>query len=125
MKVKVTLTGTDPETGKMKIIAQGPALFDGKRLLYSEEKTKAKHDIHYDNDVLTITRTGEMTSIIKLNGNGTGTVTIISEFGTMELKAITELLLVRDDLWCVEYRVESGDEPGEKMHMEWHIGQFV
>ncbi|MGM9940489.1 MAG: DUF1934 family protein [Bulleidia sp.] len=125
MKVKLTLISRNADTGETAVLAEGPALFDGRRLLYTEKDTKAKHDIHYDNGILTITRSADVTSVTRLHENGNGTIQVISEFGTMELSAATEFMRIQDALWCVEYRVENQGEVSLRQRLEWHIDQFV
>lgn len=125
MKVKVKLVATDLDTKEKQVLADTAALYDGKRLLYKEDETGAKHEITLEKDILTVKRTADITSITQLHRNGSGSTSIVSEYGIMELDVITETFRTSSSFWCVEYRVDNHGAPGLHQRLEWHIDAFV
>ena len=124
MKVTLKLISTDLESSKSQVLADTAALFDGRRLLYQEKDTKAKHQIIWGDDAVTIRREDEITSVTTLEKKGNGRTSIISEYGTMELDAVCEMILRTDTMWTVVYRIESQGETTLHQRLDWHITQF-
>lgn len=125
MKVKVKLTAEDLNSKKKIVLAEGAALYDGKRLLYKEKDTGAKHEVTYTEEGLTIRRSGDVISETFLPHHGCGTSSIISEYGTMEVDAVTEHILIGENNWIVTYRIESNGDVSLHQRLEWHIDRFV
>lgn len=125
MKVKVTLTAEDLISNKKTVLAEGAALYDGKRLLYKEKNTGAKHEITHTDEGLTIRRSGDVVSETFLPHHGQGTSSVISEYGTMQVDAICEYILINEDKWTVTYRIESQGDVSLHQRLEWHIDRFV
>lgn len=125
MKVKVTLIAEDLNAGKKTKLAEGAALYDGKRLLYKEKDTAARHEIIQDHNGLTIKRNGDVISNTFLPYQGQGTSSVISEYGTMEVDAIAEHISVNENMWTVTYRIESQGDVTLHQRLEWHIDKFV
>lgn len=125
MKVKVTLIAEDLNAGKKTTLAEGVALYDGKRLLYKEKDTTARHEIIQDHNGLTIKRSGDVISNTFLPYQGQGTSSVISEYGTMEVDAIAEHISVNENMWTVTYRIESQGDVTLHQRLEWHIDKFV
>lgn len=125
MKVGLKLFSVNLDTNESQVLADCAALFDGKRLLYQEKDTGAKHQITLSDECLTIQRSADVTSITSLQKDGGGNTRIISEYGVMELDAVCEYMHVSDTLWSVVYRIESQGEVTLHQRLEWHISQFV
>ena len=125
MKVGLKLFSVNLDTDESQLLADCAALFDGRRLLYQEKDTGAKHQITLSDECLKIQRNADVTSITALRKDGGGNTRIISEYGVMELDAVCEYMHVSDTLWSVVYRIESQGEVTLHQRLEWHISQFV
>lgn len=125
MKLRLQLISVNLDTNESQVLADCAALFDGKRLLYQEKDTGAKHQIIWKDDCMEIHRSAEITSITTLCKDGGGKTRIISEYGVMELDAVCEYIHTADTLWTVVYRIENQGEVTLHQKLEWHMAQFV
>ena len=125
MKVRLQLISVNLDTNESQVLADCAALFDGKRLLYQEKNTGAKHQITLSDECLKIQRNADVTSITALRKDGGGNTRIISEYGVMELDAVCEYMHLTDTLWTVVYRIENQGEVTLHQKLEWHMAQFV
>ena len=125
MKVRVRLTAIESATGKVTVLADGVALYDGKRLLYKEKGTGVKHEVTRTDKGLRIKRSADVTSVTDLPLKGRGSAKVISEYGVMEVEAVTESMTVDESCWVVEYRIESDGGSALHQRLEWHINHFV
>ena len=125
MKVGLKLFSVNLDTDESQLLADCAALFDGRRLLYQEKDTGARHQIILSEGCMQIRRDADVTSVTTLYKKGSGNTQILSEYGVMELDAVCEYMHVSDTLWSVVYRIESQGEVTLHRRLEWHISQFV
>lgn len=125
MKVGLKLFSVNLDTDESQLLADCAALFDGRRLLYQEKDTGARHQIILSEGCMQIRRDADVTSVTTLYKKGRGNTQILSEYGVMELDAVCEYMHVSDTLWSVVYRIESQGEVTLHQRLEWHISQFV
>ena len=87
MKCMVRLSRLDCVTGETEVIAEAPCLYDGKRLLYKENNTGARHMVALKENGLSIERTADVQSVLELVKEGASRCVIKSTYGVMELGA--------------------------------------
>lgn len=121
MKVGLKLFSVNLDTDESQLLADCAALFDGRRLLYQEKDTGARHQIILSEGCMQIRRDADVTSVTTLYKKGSGNTQILSEYGVMELDAVCEYMHVSDTLWSVVYRIESQGEVTLHQRLEWHI----
>ncbi len=121
MKCMVRLSRLDCVTGETEVIAEAPCLYDGKRLLYKENNTGARHMVALKENGLSIERTADVQSVLELVKEGASRCVIKSTYGVMELGA--RLLAYTNDGDSVEaeYIVLSGEETTAHLKMTWEL----
>ena len=119
MKVSVRMIRRDMLTGEEEVLIETEGLLNGNRLLYRESDT-ARQSVIFDEQII-LQRHADVSSKTVLTYGKEGTSTVISEYGTMELK--TRLLASHKSLqeWSVLYQVVSGS--GIVLHQDlvWQI----
>ena len=119
MKVSVRMIRRDMLTGDEEVLLETEGLLNGNRLLYRESDT-ARQSVIFDEQII-LQRNADVSSKTVLTYGKEGTSTVISEYGTMELK--TRLLASHKSLqeWSVLYQVVSGSEIVLHQELVWQI----
>lgn len=119
MKVSVRMIRRDMLTGEEEVLLETEGLLNGNRLLYRESDTARQSVIFADQIILQ--RHADVSSKTVLSYGKEGVSTIVSAYGTMELK--TRLLASHRSLneWSVLYQVVSGSEIVLHQELVWQI----
>ena len=119
MKVRIQLKQINLLENEKKIIADGNAILENNHLKYKEKDENALHFVTFEEDVVTLERKCDISSITVLKNGKFGHSTIKSPYGDMEMK--TKKVLKSESLWAVEYSVISENEEVLRQRLEWSI----
>lgn len=121
MKCMVRLSRLDCVAGKTEVIAEAPCLYDGKRILYKENNTGARHMVALRENGLSIERTGDVQSVLELTKEGASRCIVKSPYGIMELGAKLLTYTNSGDSVEAEYIILSGEETATRLKMMWEL----
>ena len=124
MRVTVQLIQKDLSTEETNVIADGPGLLNGRKLVYVEKETGLRHTVTFDDDQVVLERAGEFPSKTVLVENKPGVSTVDSPYGRMVMSTRLKMKSRTPDLWMVQYQVISGDEVVLEQQLLWKIGNL-
>ncbi len=125
MKVKVRLIQKDLIDHTTNVIVDTVGLLKGSQLSYFEEDRSYKHTVVFEQDTITITRSGEFSSETSLIWGKNGKSKVRSPYGLMELSTKLCTFNKSDNRWIVNYQLLSGTEILSHMEMTWEIRHFA
>lgn len=120
MKGHVVLRQKDLMDQSESVVADGPCLFDGARLLYMEPDG-AKHVVCFRDDRVEIERSGQVRTRLFLSRKETGKCVVESDYGVMEMAAVLAGYQWNGRLAFVEYALKTGDEIVARKQMQWEV----
>ena len=121
MRVRIQLKQINLLEHEEKIIADGNAILENNHLKYKEKDENALHFVTFEDDVITLERKCDISSITVLKNGKYGHSTVKSPYGDMEMKTKTHKVLKSESLWAVEYSVLSENEEILRQRLEWSI----
>ncbi len=96
---------------QLECIYHGPAFLDKSGILiYQDDQSVTKVLWDPSRKQMMILRQSEMRTLLVLNQSGSGTITVTTDFGEMQLKNETRLIQISDEKWIADYDVINGNE---------------
>lgn len=120
MRVTVILIQKDLTNREEHIIADGPALLTGDKLVYVEKDTNLRHTVTFGSDEVILERAGEYPSRTVLKA-GKGISSVDSPYGKMVMETRLKKKSKTPNLWMVEYQIVSGGDIVLHQQLQWRI----
>lgn len=109
--IKLKVFHQEENKKQLECIYQGVALLEkSKTLLYQDDQSATKVFWDSDKKQMMVFRQAEMQTLLLLNQNDLGTITITNEYGEIQLKNETQSIEISEDQWIVDYEVINGSE---------------
>ena len=122
MKIRVRLEQFDLLENTSQVLVETSALLRENTLLYFESDGSHKHEIIFNNDVITLKRKGkEFFSETTLPLLSQGETKVHSPYGTMVMPAKLMKRSKTNEEWLVEYQLFQEKEVITHMRMVWHF----
>ncbi len=124
MRIKVTLIQKDLLNHEENIIADGPALLNGNKLVYTEKDSTIRHTVTYEPEKLVLERSGEFPSRTVLKEGRISHSVVDSPYGQMVMNTRLKNRSRSETLWFAEYQVLSDGEVVLEQQLLWKFSSL-